>query len=506
MVDMLCEVPLHPTSAKTPMGIQLHLADIAVSVLGNLSSEEEVPQSAFDALLTPFYKLMAKTKSPVVLEACQSELFEELLDLPSIHEQVPDDEDVDLKIDHAAVAQRLFQLASSKETRDRNRSVLYLLKGRFDAKAASCHPRPPTSDTNDMSERESHGPAEPADVSRRRKRKSGEEKETLGTEDIKTQKAKKKRMKSTKKNIEKGLVNEPNAEDRETSSKPLTPKPDEEASSEPSTSTPDKEASSKPLTPTPDEKASSKLSTSTPPKRTRKLERLSRSEGPQVAERKRINICLENTRVKLFSKKDPIAAAPFEPSAKGGKSLLKNRTPTPVRMRYRHLVQPSPAPALLESPQRRKSLGDSPWFKDMVVLFICLFIWCWYSTLLVWYMCVCVYARRFVPFWFVVCSYLLHTIIFLFGTNFVSTKFILYKTNTMPVDYTRKSCIKAVAVLLSVVFLYPWWWKGAWFSSYILCVEKTKSRLPVRHIGVLTPTTLLDKTRGRWKRTVRNQS
>ncbi|XP_065179772.1 ribosomal RNA processing protein 1 homolog A-like [Sycon ciliatum] len=329
---------LDPLSEEVPVGMQLHLADIYVPVLVDLAHREQIPWNILERLLQPILSLAVKTNKPVVMKAVCQGVIEMLLELPSIHAQLSangdsdtmakesngdepmddDDEEVEdlppLKVDHGALAQTLFSLGSQSSVTQKARSALYLLKRRFDGIAVKHVPTTPTPTTADDSEveRSNHRASaapQPSDDSSASEPSSPV---LIG---------KKRKRKQKRKSPMESPVS-PAAEP--TLSPTKSPEPER---------VPELMA-----TPTPKAEATTPVTDDGSPRK-----------------KKRIRLSMKDNQVKQFSKKDPIDVSPWKPTSKEGKSLLKNRTPTPITPRMRRILAQDKA----KSESRRHSTGGA---------------------------------------------------------------------------------------------------------------------------------------------------
>ncbi|KAM8977786.1 uncharacterized protein RCH25_049714 [Pelodytes ibericus] len=137
--------------AAAPRGVQFHLIDIYLDELAKVGAAE-LPADLNLKLIEPFCKMAAKTKDPLLLQAILTGIFQSILDhapfaIEDLMKEVKmaagdnaaegSDENLEedigpvLQFDYQALADRLFALASRKNTPAHNRKRLYRLVKQF---------------------------------------------------------------------------------------------------------------------------------------------------------------------------------------------------------------------------------------------------------------------------------------------------------------------------------------------------------------------------------------
>ncbi|KAL9965525.1 hypothetical protein ACROYT_G029334 [Oculina patagonica] len=115
--------PLNPTSQTVPVGIQLHVVSVYVAELEGVI-DDQVSATVLLKLLDPLFLLAAHSKNTTVTGAVKKSLFEYLV---QCHTDKSEEKQMTFmsKVDFAAVADRLFTLASDRNVLGRNRNQLF---------------------------------------------------------------------------------------------------------------------------------------------------------------------------------------------------------------------------------------------------------------------------------------------------------------------------------------------------------------------------------------------
>ncbi|KAM4795227.1 LOW QUALITY PROTEIN: ribosomal RNA processing protein 1 homolog B-like [Rhinophrynus dorsalis] len=194
---------------SVPRGVQLHLIDIYLDELAKVGAAE-LPAELNLKLIEPFCKIAAKTKDPLLLQSVLSGIFQSILDqapfaiedlmreinhnkespsdICSEEEttesrgkeaaaQDSDDTEPVLQFDYQAVADRLFALASRKNTPAHNRKRLYRFVKQFRDLAEGVFPQDDFPEEVSTDEDDD----EFSSWRFRRRQKKAQEKEGMGT-------------------------------------------------------------------------------------------------------------------------------------------------------------------------------------------------------------------------------------------------------------------------------------------------------------------------------------
>mmetsp|Transcript_16640 Transcript_16640/g.35164 ORF Transcript_16640/g.35164 Transcript_16640/m.35164 type:complete len:426 (+) Transcript_16640:338-1615(+) len=132
LAAMLGESVLH---ARVAVGLRYFMLDSLLPMLREATNTEAIPAESLLALLEPFVLLMGGAADDHMLQRAISGVVEPLLKSGEEGEAGGEESEKRLVVPLAEVAERLFELASSKATLERNRTALYALQQRVEALA-----------------------------------------------------------------------------------------------------------------------------------------------------------------------------------------------------------------------------------------------------------------------------------------------------------------------------------------------------------------------------------
>ncbi|XP_068686639.1 ribosomal RNA processing protein 1 homolog B-like [Montipora foliosa] len=123
------EEPLNPNSQAVPDGIRLHVVAIYLTELSSVA-DDQMTSDVLLKLMDPLFFLAAHSKNTTVNYAVKKTVFENLIQ--GERENLEKEQDILIsKVDFAAMADRLFSLASDRSILSRNRKHLFNCVKRF---------------------------------------------------------------------------------------------------------------------------------------------------------------------------------------------------------------------------------------------------------------------------------------------------------------------------------------------------------------------------------------
>jgi len=121
-------------------GLSIHLTDLYLDELHNAlkMTATKLPALILDTILEPFYNILSNCNVALLVQRATENIFEALLNKYSETdlEDGTDTTEHRFEICLERISLRLFELASSTESLDKNRNNLYALKQKFDVKIA----------------------------------------------------------------------------------------------------------------------------------------------------------------------------------------------------------------------------------------------------------------------------------------------------------------------------------------------------------------------------------
>jgi len=119
-------------------GLSIHLTDLYLDELHNAlkATASKLPALILDTMLEPFYNILSKSNVDLLVRRATENIFEALLNKYS-ETDLEDETDTNrFEISLERMSLRLFELASSTESLDKNRNNIYALKQKIDVKIA----------------------------------------------------------------------------------------------------------------------------------------------------------------------------------------------------------------------------------------------------------------------------------------------------------------------------------------------------------------------------------
>ncbi|XP_078592454.1 ribosomal RNA processing protein 1 homolog B-like isoform X2 [Branchiostoma floridae x Branchiostoma japonicum] len=178
-MTIMKEGPMSTCADGVPNGIRYHICDIWVEELEAVGGKELSPQELLP-FLTPYFTILKVSDNMTLLESIGTSVLEEIINRADFtvpvklqgedeedEQEETDDDDEDekeeekegdeqeegvddddneveekaaLRFDHAAIADQLFMLASQKDTRNKNRRLMYNWVKKFKDAASGIYP------------------------------------------------------------------------------------------------------------------------------------------------------------------------------------------------------------------------------------------------------------------------------------------------------------------------------------------------------------------------------
>ncbi|XP_035675385.1 ribosomal RNA processing protein 1 homolog B-like [Branchiostoma floridae] len=173
-MTIMKEGPMSTCADGVPNGIRYHICDIWVEELEAVGGKELSPQELLP-FLTPYFMILKESDNMTLLESIGTSVLEEIInradftvpvklqgedededEQEKIDEEEEEEENEDeleegvdeneveekvtLRFDHAAIADQLFMLASQKDTRNKNRRLMYNWVKKFKDAASGIYP------------------------------------------------------------------------------------------------------------------------------------------------------------------------------------------------------------------------------------------------------------------------------------------------------------------------------------------------------------------------------
>ncbi|CAH1263036.1 RRP1B [Branchiostoma lanceolatum] len=175
-MNIMKEGPMSTSTEEVPNGIRYHICDLWVEELEAVGGKELSPQELLP-FLTPYFMLLKKSDNMTFLQSIGTSVLDEIIsradftvpaklqeedddekdeqektrsddddeeeeegDEPKGEDDDEEEEKATLRFDHAAIADQLFMLASEKDTRNKNRRLMYNWVKKFKDAASGIYP------------------------------------------------------------------------------------------------------------------------------------------------------------------------------------------------------------------------------------------------------------------------------------------------------------------------------------------------------------------------------
>ncbi|KAI8488732.1 Ribosomal RNA processing protein 1 B [Branchiostoma belcheri] len=126
-MTIMKEGPMSTSTEEVPNGIRYHICDIWVEELEAVGGQELSPQELLP-FLTPFFMILKVSDNMTLLQSIGTSVLDEIISR------------ADFTFDHAAIADQLFMMASQKDTRNKNRRLMYSWVKKFKDAASGIYP------------------------------------------------------------------------------------------------------------------------------------------------------------------------------------------------------------------------------------------------------------------------------------------------------------------------------------------------------------------------------